>query len=398
MESVLSGSIYFIYVWWLISLFNNKNFSPKMKISQAYILSIALRLFGGYDSLTVLATMLIALFFCEEYFNPDTGKTNFLKNLGWKIVDYFFRYIYLYKILYPVLGIVLSDIVRECVITTLCYDEAFANNISRLIASALTFWGIHRMYAERIVFKDYNDILENQINKVPYYKLYEGKNEVEREILRKRFELIAAIEDRYFFDRKGYSILNWSQIKLYIREYGFFKLVKKVGYSRGIGGHSTIEMQLLRILFFKSGLTFNRNSGRGMLRRWKEIIFRKIYELLFTPIFFAALKEYIQEKATKELTYYKDYIIFLYLNTVISKINGKRFDPASAFLKETGYNSCEEIFVLALGLNTAPITEERVNNYSAVIEEYKLDLKKVEKAINEFGKERVDFKRKVIAE
>lgn len=394
MEKILSGSIFLIYIWWMISLYNNKSTSQKTRISQAYFLSIALRIYGDYSALMVVFVMISALFLCEEYFNPDSKKPLFVRKLRWKAVDFCYLYLFLYKVAYPILGILLYEPMGKWLRGTLWIEEDCASDISKVFVCLVTLFGVHRLYTERIEFKPYSEVLA-KIEETAYYKLYEGKEKSEKDDIKRKFKIIAEVEDRYFFKRSKYTFVTLDQIKLYCEEHGKLKLLKRGFYSvTGKVGHSTIEMQLLRILFFERGLTFDGKKGKMRLKRKREIIFRKIFEVCYTPCFFSALRDYVQSTATHELTYFKDYIMMIYLNNALTKINGQRYDNVSQVIDNIEKCDLELLFVAALGLNTAPIDEERIHRYDEkIVFRYKLNMDRIEECVNEYGNQKVHFSR-----
>lgn len=82
----------------------------------------------------------------------------------------------------------------------------------------------------------------------------------------------------------------------------------KRNITRHIRGYSTIEMQLIRILAYKKGLKMGRPKN---LEDVYLIATRKIYEIVYAPMFFSGLKKYLMIPDIND--YYRYYLVYIYI-------------------------------------------------------------------------------------
>ena len=138
-------------------------------------------------------------------------------------------------------------------------------------------------------------------------------------------------------------------------------------------GHSTIEMQLIRILSYKEGLLLGRPHG---VEEWVRTIKRKCYECLYAKMFFDGLKIYLSKCLCRELPEYRNFIVVLYLHTVQSKVGHETYRPLDKMYsdKEIEKWPMELLFLTCLGLNSQPITGLRVWLRWSIIKKYGLSL------------------------
>ena len=107
------------------------------------------------------------------------------------------------------------------------------------------------------------------------------------------------------------------------------------------------------------------------------IITRKLFEVIYAPIFFAGYKKELN--IPKERDYYRYYLVYIYLHTVQTNLNGTIYAPLDKIFDDKDVISWpkEALFVIILGLSNKRITHERVEMYRYVMEKYKLNVEKV---------------------
>lgn len=181
--------------------------------------------------------------------------------------------------------------------------------------------------------------------------------------------------------RKLRVIVNFIK-KLY--KWIYKKLIHKVEYvkrkiKRYLRGYSTIEMQLIRILAYEKGLKM------GIPRNLEElylIFTRKVYEIIYAPMFFGGLKRYLMIPNTKD--YYRYYLVYIYLHTVQTNLNGKVFSPLDKVFGDADVIDWpkEALFIIALGLSNSKITRERISAYINIIYKYNLDIDMIDQLVN----------------
>lgn len=128
-------------------------------------------------------------------------------------------------------------------------------------------------------------------------------------------------------------------------------------------GHSTPEMQLLRSV--------------GVARGYDKYKFqRKVFEVLYSKLFFASLKEYHRANTHEMLPHYRQYLIYVYFQTVLTKINGIKCRPlSSAFVdrNDVGRWSMDGLFVACLGLSFRRVSDYNLGLFWSIIERFGLD-------------------------
>lgn len=206
--------------------------------------------------------------------------------------------------------------------------------------------------------------------------------------LTEKLVLLSDIEDKSYFDReKSFNLISIEFIKYRLHKSTLYK-EKQKGYANTealikralqvvrndmknglvLRGYSTIEMQLIKNIGIK----------RGFLRK-KYLVARKIYELLYTKIFFTGLRQYYESNQYGKKEYFKKFIAYVYLHNVPTMINGKKY---SKFVEAFNGKKIEEVsmnamFVACLGLNTRNIYRSRVELYEYMFERHGLNIETV---------------------
>lgn len=77
----------------------------------------------------------------------------------------------------------------------------------------------------------------------------------------------------------------------------------------------------------------------------------------------------------KDRDYYRYYLVYIYLHTVQTNLNGKIFAPLDKIFNNVDVIDWpkEALFVIALGLNNLKITKNRVGVYKNIISKYQLN-------------------------
>lgn len=143
-------------------------------------------------------------------------------------------------------------------------------------------------------------------------------------------------------------------------------------------GYSTIEMQLIRILSYKKGLKLGKPRN---LEELYLVLTRKIYEVVYSTIFFTSYKKYLNISEKKD--YYKYYLIYIYLHTVQTNLNGRVFAPLDKIFGKVDIMKwpIEAILIIALGLNSRRITIDRINVYMNLVYKYDLDIEVIDQLV-----------------
>ena len=432
MEGLLTNNIFFVYLLGILVIINYEAFEKRQKIAIIYACSFGLTFNSDLRCILIILLLLFILFLYEEYLNEDLVKIKYVTKFTHKILDFLYMYVVQYKLLYVIVAIILkSNVCRDFVSEMLKKSEILQISIENIliaIAVLLLIICVHKMLNNPIELKNFQQI-NQKFSEYPYYQL-PLKNEEKRKELFEKLELVADIEDYTFFRReRSYSCLSlefiriiiskkkskekearvekvnwishigerikslftWRNLVLFFRKRHkisvFTKYVRKVGIrikyviackmdcarrkvKRYIRGYSTIEMQLIRILAFKKGLKM------GKPQTWQEaylIITRKIYEIVYASIFFCGHKKYLS--ITVERDFYRYYLVYIYLHTVQTNLNGRVYAPLDKIFGNVDVVEWpkEALFVIVLGLNNMRITRDRADVYMNIINRYQLN-------------------------
>lgn len=428
MNDLLGGSLFFLYIFSVVTVANYSKFDNKQKISILYILTYGIefnRSSTQVNSGILYISFICSVFLLEEYWNDDKYKNKLIKRIVYKITDFLYQFIFVYKgIIFSAAYFILANKDKINIKIQNIYNQNF-EWITVAISAVMLVLAIHSIFTWSVEHFSYTEMM-NRINQYPYYKMLE--NELSEEEFEKRLYLITDMEDRFFFQRKSYTVLSLEYIKRYVqKEQGTPSFQKEVLYrfkrnwkcKKGIRrkikfllrsikqgvkyivylihlkiekcstirrkifarGHSTIEMQLFRTLSYKSGIKLGKPRG---VKEAYDTLVRKGYEVFFTHIFFSGLRQYLLDNGVVNVSYYRQYIVYLYVHTVIAWYNGKRYMPMDRLFGEKKVSEwdMEMLFIEGLGLSRkTKVKMERIECYHDIISKYRLDIHKIEKLI-----------------
>lgn len=438
MGELLNNNIFFVYLLGIIVIINYSSYTKYQKIAIIYICNYGLTFNKEIRISWVLILMLVLLFLYEEYLDLDIIKRLFIISFSRKILDFFYMYVFQYKILLIIFAIFMQSQVIFDFFGSLSFMEEM-EMITRILKDILMsisiiclILGVHSIFKNEMELKDFSN-MNKKFQQYPYY-LLPLSDVRKRETLLRKLELVADIEDYTFFERKNsYSSFSiefikvwlkikkrnnkerkvtyknksilWKKVLYYIKNFcrrrsiksmfSFMKINKKrkgpvnattiifirewitkkiiylkVRIKRYTRGYSTIEMQLIRILGYEKGLVLGKphNIGEAF-----KILKRKIYEIIYAKLFFDGMKRNLG--ISSNTSYFRYYIVYIYLHTVQTTLNGKRFAPLDKVFGEVEvWNWPDEaLFIIILGLNGRRITEKRVLLYEHIIDKYQLN-------------------------
>lgn len=432
MTELLMNNIFFVYLLGSLAIINYVAFEKKQKIAIIYACSFGLTFNRDLRCVIILGLLLFILFLYEEYLGKDLVKIKYVKRIRYKFFDFMYMYVFQFDIIYIISAIILrSNICRTFLVELSERNVILVKNIETvllIISILLLFIGIYQMFNNSVELKDFQQI-NQKFSEYPYY-LLPLSDEKKRDTLFKKLELVADIEDYTFFTRKNSycsfslefikAVMCKKKLKKNIEKKGvsgwiykiwwraiyFFtvenflvfvknkhemrtlkkfirriykkisiEIIQKLEQSKKIikrcfRGYSTIEMQLIRILAYKKGLKMGKPQN---LRDAYLIFTRKIYEIIYAPMFFSGLKEYLM--ISKKSDFYRYYLVYIYLHTVQTTLNGRTFAPLDKVFRDVDVIDWpkEALFVIVLGLNNLKITQERVDVYVDIIIKYQLN-------------------------
>ena len=401
---LFSGNLIILYFIFVISVITIDRFSDKQKIAIIYVCTYGI-MWDENISKRLLVVLLVAMIFLDlEYFTQDEMKLIILKKLHYKLVDFLYMGIFQYK-LWAVLSAI---VIRTNVIKNMAPNFPWMFDI---ISSIVFFIALHWMFCIPEEFHTFTEMY-NKIWKYPYYRLVQDEN-LENGIseeFQKRLDIIVQFEDRLYWKRKkAYTILSleyfiawykdrntfkeqklrkhltlWGHIKnilsFPLRVFNFvfmtfgkaIKAIRRI-YTAFRRGHSTIPMQLIRILGYKHGLVFG-NSKIDF--KYYKIVKRKLYEVLYARMFFEGVKQYITIELCSGVKYYREYIVFLYPHIVQTTID-KAYVPASKYFKlsdnaipKMSEWDINKVIDMSFGFCGKPVTNERILKWADTLMPY----------------------------
>lgn len=203
------------------------------------------------------------------------------------------------------------------------------------------------------------------------------------EKLNEACSILVSIEDREYFERKAYSFFSLKYIlKILKNKISVRRGKEKIlcffsagnSFMRNIfdedRGYSTIPMQLVRSLGIK----------RGYNCKYR----RKIFEILYSRMFFKGIERMLNEDQVAQRQYFKQYLLYIYFHKVNTFLGDATF---SKFLNafDMKYNKqndkdiydCtnEGIFIACMGLSkrATHITKENIKYYLQSIDNVELN-------------------------
>lgn len=402
----------------IISNRNNSNNTDK-NIILIYIIYALASVFAVGDFLFNTIIILVMCFIENQILSLDNEGEITIVYSRYKIIDFIFTMLNKYKIFYIILNNLAFYYAKSVFNINIWLGFIY------LFMCALVFlFLIGRVYLDKFKVKNLYKIREDFLVKSKGYR-EPNINTKEGLDFKEKINMLIDLEDKTYNIRKSsYTIICIeSLIYKLCKDYGntykvttivnsktvdklsyFFRNIKKVfnlgfrilkkcfnalTHKNGIRifikrGYSTIEMQLMRNLAVEKGYG-------------EYFILRKIYELIYTNIFFKSefkRREYYSWNQSFES--FKRSIIFAYYNTVPTFLNGKSckniFDYMK-YIRNSGnpidnkekvlyFLSKEEVFIFILGLSSKRIDTYILSRYDYFIKKYELDKDKILKIIS----------------
>lgn len=216
----------------------------------------------------------------------------------------------------------------------------------------------------------------------------------ETERIREASIILISLEDRLYYERKGYTNYSFSVAKKIFDEHVQKTDIIKLSYLKYImrtalsflkkiiknillhdRGYSTIPMQLVRSLELERG--------------YNCAFRRKIYEVIYSRIFFEGLKKYYEVHNYNGRQNIKRYLLYIYfysVKTFFEETGFIDFIQALNYLEKNRMNvsdisrfTKEAIFIACMGLskNADDLPEEKIDKYIGKIKGVHLEKSKI---------------------
>lgn len=355
MEAFFNNSMVFIFFFAMLSIFNYTDMRMEQRLSIIYVSVCAMTLLGTIGARTAYLFLFLALFCYLEIFTTDTKKLQILVNPFYKLIDCFYLAFSQYGLFFVLVSVgFLSN-------TLILWVGKYAIVLK---AASLVFLAvaITNTLRQKFVLNTFKDMYWI-FNQYPIYQV-----EFDKE-LNQACYILTAIEDKRYFERKGYTILDGkhlaSAIKRKLRKKSLGQKIRTTtNFIGGIitfkRGYSTIPMQLVRSL--------------GVKRGYECRIRRKFYELIYPQMFFGGMRREMEEARTTNRNKFNQYLLYIYFHVVKTDLGDGRyrsflgvFDSKNKGKKQKDIQQCskEGIFIACMGLSgrAKKINEESIDYY-----------------------------------
>lgn len=369
MEILFNKNIIFIFFFAMIAIYNYSDLKEYQRMAIIYISVYALAVLNIVGIKMALLLLIVSLFCFFEIFTSDEMKFKILVNPIYKAVDFIYISIFQYSF---------GGICLALLLLKIKLPETFdkQNIIFRTLSFLFIVWTLTAMLQQKYVIHTFGEMYRVftyfPINKIEFNdKLYEACN------------ILVSIEDKRYFEREAYSFFSVKYIISLIKgKIASQRGGKKVIYVLVNGnrfiknifdesrGYSTIPMQLVRSLGIKRGYNYKYR--------------RKIFEILYSRMFFKGIERMFNEDKVTQRQYFKEYLLYIYFHKVNTFLGDATF---SKFLNafDMKYNRKNEkdiydctnegIFIACMGLSkrATNITPENIDYYLQSIENVQLD-------------------------
>lgn len=369
METLFDKNIIFIFFFAMIAIYNYSDLKEYQRMAIIYISVYALAVLNIVGIKMALLLLIVSLFCFFEIFTSDEMKFKILVNPIYKAVDFIYISIFQYSF---------GGICLALLLLKIKLPETFdkQNIIFRTLSFLFIVWTLTAILQQKYVIHTFGEMYRVftyfPINKIEFNdKLYEACN------------ILVSIEDKRYFEREAYSFFSVKYIISLIKgKIASQRGGKKVIYVLVNGnrfiknifdesrGYSTVPMQLVRSLGIKRGYNYKYR--------------RKIFEILYSRMFFKGIERMFNEDKVTQRQYFKEYLLYIYFHKVNTFLGDATF---SKFLNafDMKYNRKNEkdiydctnegIFIACMGLSkrATNITPENIDYYLQSIENVQLD-------------------------
>lgn len=355
MDSLIDGNIILIFFFTMIAIYNYSNLKEYQKIAIIYITTYSLALSKIISIKLAIILLFLTLFCFHEILSPDETKFKILVNPIYKIIDCLYVSFFQYAFLEMCIALCI-----QCNFLKVNFKEF--NYIFQIISFLIFVKAMIVTLQQKFVLSTFSDMykifIDHPINKIKFDKKLDDA-----------CNILVALEDRTYFQRKGYTFLSMNYITNVLREglntrrgLAKIKFIFSAGHAFTVNtlnesrGYSTIPMQLMRSLGIKRGYNYKYR--------------RKVFELLYSRMFFKGIERMLDEDLVENRKYVKKYYLYIYFHKVNTFLGDVRFSKfLNAFdMKYDRKNdkdiydcSNEGIFIDCMGLSKRALFINELN-------------------------------------
>lgn len=369
MESLFNENIIFIFFFAMIAIYNYSDLKEYQRMAIIYISVYALTILNIIGVKLAVVLLVISLFCFFEIFTSDEMKFKILINPIYKVMDF----VYISFSQYAFGGMCCALLMLRIKLPKPLEQQ---NVVFKILSFLFMAWTLTTTLQQKYVIHTFGEMYKIftwfPINKIDF-----------NEKLDEACSILVSIEDRIYFERKAYSFFSLKYIVRILKnkistQRGNKKIVCVFSagnrFIRNIfdesRGYSTIPMQLVRSLGIKRGYNYKYR--------------RKIFEILYSRMFFKGIERMLNEDQVAQKQYFKKYLLYIYFHKVNTFLGDATF---SKFLNafDMKYNkknnkdiydcSNEGIFIACMGLSKRAtyITKENIDYYLQSIDNVELN-------------------------
>ena len=353
----------------MIAIYNYSDLKEYQRIAIIYITVYSLVVTNIIGITLAIILLFLTMFFFLEILTKDEMKFKIIVNPLYKMLDC----LYLAFFQYSILEVLIAVLLCHKNFKSLFYRS---EKVYMLLSVIMIIIAVTHTLQQKYVINSFNEMYrifaDFPINKVKFnHKLEEV------------CQILVSIEDRTYYERKGYTFLSIDAIICILkRKVSNYKVSEKIKYTYNAGknfvknvlsvdrGYSTIPMQLIRSLGVKRGYNYKYR--------------RKIFEFLYSKMFFEGVKRMLNEDQVAQRENIKDYFLYIYFHKVNTFLGDAKF---SKFLnafdmqydrknKKDIYDcSNEGIFIACMGLSKRAdrINKNNIDYYLSNVDNVNLD-------------------------
>ncbi len=341
-------------------------YTVRTRIALVYALSFLILFFNSVDPYMALIEVLAILFLSLELFSSDEDLVRSFK-FKYKFLDFSYRLFFEYHF-----GLYIFAFICLRLET---HSEQLQPAL-QFVSILVLFWAISSTVHPKFSTKDITTVIHSLTKGTPItdFAKYERR--------RNKYEILAMMEDRHFFDRdisKHSFTCDWIAHEIQNR-LSRYTLTHPIALMQNTlqRGYGTIEMQLIRTI----GIDFGSYCYKFS---------RKIYEILYSNMI---LNSYLAQFSPENEVHQhaREWIAQCYIEHVSVKFGSNVYHPSETentivqvFGKTIDNISREEFFVWCLGLphykdGIGPIALELHAN---IIERLSLNRREVERIVED---------------
>lgn len=353
----------------MIAIYNYSDLKEYQRMAIIYISVYALTILNIIGVKLAVVLLVISLFCFFEIFTSDEMKFKILINPIYKVVDF----VYISFSQYAFGGMCCALLMLRIKLPEPLEQQ---NVVFKILSFLFMVWTLTTTLQQKYVIHTFGEMYKIftwfPINKIDF-----------NEKLDEACSILVSIEDRIYFERNAYSFFSLKYIVRILKN----KISTQRGNKRIVcvfsagnrfirnifdesRGYSTIPMQLVRSLGIKRGYNYKYR--------------RKIFEILYSRMFFKGIERMLNEDQVAQKQYFKKYLLYIYFHKVNTFLGDATF---SKFLNafDMKYNkknnkdiydcSNEGIFIACMGLSKRAtyITKENIDYYLQSIDNVELN-------------------------